>query len=196
MSTTAAASASKPKKRSLKPLPPRSTASMPNGARRPRPPPRVPTPPTIDPPPPSWVAAWSALFDDLQQPLEQEKMGQAQGNNISMDSGNVDGLEDDPADLNVIWIEGSEEQLAAHANFEALLQEPLRTEQEYQANWDLAPWPADVDLMKRKAMIDTRYSPAERRLTYLQRKYQLEESRQARARLRREILHLIRELRA
>ncbi|KAJ7713569.1 hypothetical protein B0H16DRAFT_1452139 [Mycena metata] len=159
MSTAAVTPASKPKKRSLKPLPPRSTASMPDGARRPCPPPRVPTPPTMCPPSPSWVAAWSTLFDDLQQPLEQEKRAQAEAGDASIctrDSGNVDGIEDDPVEANVVYVEGSEEQLATAANFEALLQEPLRTEQEYRANWDLAPWPANVDPAKRKAMIAAR----------------------------------------
>ncbi|KAJ7026993.1 hypothetical protein C8F04DRAFT_1267591 [Mycena alexandri] len=86
MSTTAAASASKPKKRSLMPLPPRSTANIPDGARHPRLPPRVPTPPTMCPllPLPSWDAAWSGLFDDLGKQLEQEKMAQVKGGNVSM----------------------------------------------------------------------------------------------------------------
>ncbi|KAJ7018757.1 hypothetical protein C8F04DRAFT_1198564 [Mycena alexandri] len=159
MSTPAVARASKPKKRSLKPLPPRPTATIPDGARRPRPPPRVPTPTTIAPPSPSWVAAWSTLFNDLQQSLEPEKRAQVEGGDVSIctrDSGNVDGVEEDPVERNVVYVEGSAEQLAARVNFEALLQEPLRTEQEYRANWDLAPWPANTDPVKRKAMIAAR----------------------------------------
>ncbi|KAJ7036444.1 hypothetical protein C8F04DRAFT_1258011 [Mycena alexandri] len=158
MSTTAAASASKPKKRSLKPLPPRSTANIPDGARRPRLPPRVPTPPTMCPlsPSPSWDAAWSGLFDDLGKQLEGEKGAQARGGDVSMDSGNVDGLQDGPAEPNVIYVEGSEEQQAARSAFEALLQQRPMSAEQYQANWDLAPWPANVDPMKRKAMMDTR----------------------------------------
>ncbi|KAJ7769479.1 hypothetical protein B0H16DRAFT_1715933 [Mycena metata] len=136
-------------------IPPRSPATMPDGARRPRPPPRAPTPPTVDPPSPSWTAAWGNLFDNLQQDLQREKAELLERGDVSMDSGNVDGLEDGPVDPH-IWIEGSEEQLAVHDNFEALLQEPLRTEEEYQANWDLAPWATNVDLVKRKAMIDAR----------------------------------------
>ncbi|KAJ7022275.1 hypothetical protein C8F04DRAFT_1194676 [Mycena alexandri] len=72
------------------------------------------------------------------------------------DSGNVDGIEDDAAERNVIYVEGSEEQQAVRMAFEALLREGPMSLQQYQANWDLAPWGANVDLMKRKAMIDAR----------------------------------------
>ncbi|KAJ7018428.1 hypothetical protein C8F04DRAFT_1277729 [Mycena alexandri] len=162
MSTSTAQPSTKPskRKRSLKPSPPRPTATIPDGARRPRPPPRVPTPPTMGPPSPSWNAAWGALFDDIQQELDREKLGgqldrDKLAGDVSMDSGNVDGIEDGP-ERNVIYLEGSEEQVAARANFEALLQEPLWSAQEYQANWDVAPWPANVDPAKRKAMIAAR----------------------------------------
>ncbi|KAJ7725470.1 hypothetical protein B0H16DRAFT_1471850 [Mycena metata] len=160
MSTPTVAPSSKRKKRSLKPLPPRSIATIPDGARRPRPPPCVPTPPTTSPPSPSWVAGWGALFQELQQNLEQdverEEQQAVHAGQVSMDSGNVDGAEDDAPERNVVYVEGSEEQLAARANFEVLLKEPLRTGQEYQANWDLAPWRANVDPAKRKAMIAAR----------------------------------------
>ncbi|KAJ7025301.1 hypothetical protein C8F04DRAFT_1269429 [Mycena alexandri] len=119
-----------------------------------------PDPPTMGPPSPSWNAAWGALFDDIQQELDREKLGgqldrDKLAGDVSMDSGNVDGIEDGP-ERNVIYLEGSEEQVAARANFEALLQEPLWSAQEYQANWDVAPWPANVDPAKRKAMIAAR----------------------------------------
>ncbi|KAJ7033010.1 hypothetical protein C8F04DRAFT_1261351 [Mycena alexandri] len=157
MSAPPASTSSKRKKRSLKPLPPRSPATMPDGARRPRPPPRVATPPIMCPPSPSWSARWDALFDTLlQQEPEGEAKERGRAADTSMDSGNVDGVEDDAPEHNVIFVEGSEEQQAARKAFEELLKAQPNSLQEYQANWDLAPWPANVDPVKRKVMIEAR----------------------------------------
>ncbi|KAJ7022855.1 hypothetical protein C8F04DRAFT_1194124 [Mycena alexandri] len=146
MSTPAVPTA-KGKKRSLKPLAPQSTATLPDGVRRPHPPPRVPTPLTMCPPSLSWDTAWAALFANLQQDLEREEEERVLAGHI-MDSSNIDGAEPDALERNIIYVEGLDEQQAARTAFEALLQEAPMSVQQYQANWDLAPWPASVDLYR------------------------------------------------